>query len=528
MRGSADHRTCPDSPMARAWYLHPLLFAAFPVLFLFADNIGQHVSLEPLAAPLGLALGAGVMLGVLAAVAGRALAGGAARGALVATLAIGLFFSYGYAWTAVAEMLGMHRYLLVAWGILFLIGLTLALGLPRRLVCHTTSALNVMGLILVALNLVPIADFGLRQAGREPVESGPRVSGALEGPGRDVWYLVFDRYAGQEALKSIYGFDNSAFIEELRGRGFYVADQSTANYLKTAHSLASSLNLDYLDMEQLREAASSADDWTPLYAALQGPYAVERLLGEQGYRYVHLGLRRGATYTNSQADQVLLYSQQSEFSAVLADTTVLLSLENVLGRAAPGTLTLYRNQTLFQFARLEELARTAERKFVFAHLMLPHPPYIFNADGSPVTPEQAAATSGEERYLNQVRFANRRILDLLDILLARPANEWPIIVIQADEGPFPKRYERDELAFEWLEATDDELLQKFSILNAILLPGIGPDEAGLYPTITPVNSFRVIFNAAFGADLPLLPDRNLVFRTQRSIYEAVDTTDRVQ
>ena len=79
-----------------------------------------------------------------------------------------------------------------------------------------------------------------------------------------------------------------------------------------------------------------------------------------------------------------------------------------------------------------------------------------------------------------------------------------------------------------VEATDAELLQKFSILNAILLPGVDPAESGLYPTITPVNNFRLIFNAAFGADLPLLPDRNLVFPSQGSIYEDVDVTHRVQ
>ncbi|MDQ3691685.1 MAG: hypothetical protein M3406_16970 [Chloroflexota bacterium] len=528
MRGPADHRSSTDSLFARAWWLHPLLFAAFPVLILFADNIGQHVSVQPLAAPLGLAVGGAAVLVTLAAIFGRVLVGSASRGALLATVAIALFFGYGYAWSAVGEILRVHRYLLVTWGLLLLMGAVVAWRLRPNLVGRTTAALNVMGMILVAMNMVPIADFGLRQANRAPISSSPAVSGALDGPRRDVWYLIFDRYAGQEALGEVYGFDNSAFIDELRGRGFYVAEQSTANYLKTAHSLASSLNLDYLDMEQLRAAAAKPDDWTPLYETLQGSHAVERVLAEQGYHYVHLGLRRGATYTNSEAEQVLLFSEQSEFSAVLADTTVLLSLENVLGREAPGTLTMYRNQTLFQFDRLDELAQTAGPKFVFAHFMLPHPPYIFNADGSAVTPEQAAATSSQERYVNQIRFANDRILDLLDLLLDGPAEEWPIIVVQSDEGPFPTRYERDELAFEWLEATDEELLQKFSILNAILLPGVDPAEAGLYPTITPVNNFRLIFNAAFGADLPLLPDRNLVFPNQGSIYEQVDITDRVQ
>jgi hypothetical protein len=42
------------------------------------------------------------------------------------------------------------------------------------------------------------------------------------------------------------------------------------------------------------------------------------------------------------------------------------------------------------------------------------------------------------------------------------------------------------------------------ILNAYFLPGEG--AAGLYPSITPVNTFRLIFDVYFGADLELLED----------------------
>jgi hypothetical protein len=46
--------------------------------------------------------------------------------------------------------------------------------------------------------------------------------------------------------------------------------------------------------------------------------------------------------------------------------------------------------------------------------------------------------------------------------------------------------------------------ERFSILNAYYLPGGG--EKLLYPGITPVNTFRVIFKYYFGADIELLPD----------------------
>src|SRR6266849_1590823 len=47
--------------------------------------------------------------------------------------------------------------------------------------------------------------------------------------------------------------------------------------------------------------------------------------------------------------------------------------------------------------------------------------------------------------------------------------------------------------------------QVMHILNAYYLPGGG--SSALYDTITPANSFRVVFNYYFQAGLPLLEDK---------------------
>ena len=48
------------------------------------------------------------------------------------------------------------------------------------------------------------------------------------------------------------------------------------------------------------------------------------------------------------------------------------------------------------------------------------------------------------------------------------------------------------------------------ILNAYHLPGDGIEA--LYPNISPVNTFRVIFNEYFGFNLPLLEDQSYVLK----------------
>ena len=529
----------PDStaahavPRAAGWWLHPLLVAAFPVIFLFAANIREQLSLEPLLVPLGIVTAMALTALLGAVVLSSFLGVAPARSALIASLLLLLALTYGHAWNLVGELAGLHRVLLVAWGVLAVAGIAVVALLRPAAIARLTTAVNVVAGILIVINLIPIGDLLLRTSSIvEPATESPRAGQPASGAGRDVWYLVFDRYAGSPALRELYGFDNAPFLDELRDRGFAVADGATANYLKTAHSLVSSLNMDVLDAAALAREASTPDDWTPLYRRLQASHAVERFLHDRGYRYLHLGLRRGATYANDAADVTFLLGDTSEFSAVLADTTVLVALESILPEeVAIGTDAVYPAQTLFQLDELERIAEAPGLNFVFAHLLLPHPPYVFNADGSRVTAEQRASRTDDELYLEQLRYANARILALLDRLQAGPPDTWPIVVLAADEGPFPPRYAADEAAFAWLDATPEELLRKFSILTAVSVPGVdagGLEAAGFSDTITPLNLFRAVFNAAFDAGLPILPDRNWIFVDQRHLYDLVDVTDRVR
>jgi len=516
-----------------AWWLHPFLVAAFPVLFLFSQNIGEQLSLDPLWQPLLTVLGIAAAALLLAVALARVLGFAAARAALVVSLLLAIGLTYGHAWNLVGEALGLHRYLLLICGALIVAGSAAALLLPARVIGALTAGITALAAILIVLNLVPAAGLGMRTLGAEivpPAEAGPGTSGS-SGEGRDVWYVVLDRYAGSPSLKRIYGYDNAPFLDDLAARGFVVAEGATANYLKTAHSLASSLNMAELDGAALAAESTSGSDFTPLYRMLQRSHALERFLHEREYRYIHLGLRRGATYTNAEADSVLLLGTTTEFSAVLADTTILAALASFAPAATiPGTAELYAGQTLFQLEELERLADVPGRNFVFAHILLPHPPYFFNADGSRVTPEQAASRSPHEQYLEQLRFANARIGGLLDRLLDGPPASWPIVVLAADEGPFPATVP-DDPDVDWTAATDDELLEKFSILAAVLVPGVdraGLEAAGFSDTISAVNLLAAVLNAGFDADLPLIDDRNWIFPDQRHLYEFIDRTDRVR
>jgi len=149
-------------------------------------------------------------------------------------------------------------------------------------------------------------------------------------------------------------------------------------------------------------------------------------------------------------------------------------------------------------------------------MSIPHPPYAFDKDGTFVPKDVLDSRSRAENYINQLQYLNTELLKFIDNLISNSAMP-PIILLQADEGPAPIRYEEDENAFFWKEATQDELREKISILNAYYLPN--KDNSLLYPFISPVNSFRVIFNLYFDTEYDLLPDRSYAHKFQKNPYD---------
>jgi hypothetical protein len=501
--------------------LHPLLIAAFPVLFLFVQNAVQQVTLDPLWVPLAasLAVATGTLLLCSLLLRDRM------RGALLASLLLALFFSFGHIWNLVSLTIFADRNLLAAaWAVLAVAAVLLAVRRGRWVV-PANRFLNVVTAVVVAFNLAQVVGFAtgidrLLPAGSEAVI--PEVQDLGQRP--DIYYIILDRYANLETLDRLYDFDNRPFLRELERRGFTVAADSWANYLKTALSLVSSLSINHLDGDALKDGEPST--FGPVFSALRGHLAVPATLRSLGYEYVHIGNYWEPTATNVDANRVLRYSEGSEFRSALVSTTLLsLLTPPVEADDDPETTDfpqLARDHTLFAFDRLEEAAGRPGPTFVFAHILVPHTPYVFDVDGSMPTNEERQERGTKENYVRQLEWANQRVLRAIDELLDVPAGEEPVIVLQADEGPFPSRFANNEHAFKWLEATPDEIQQKYGILNAFHLPGVDPADLGVYDRISPVNAFRIVFNAYFGADLPLLPDTVYLTPDYDHLYDFVE------
>jgi hypothetical protein len=482
----------------RRWPLHPLLAAVYPVLALLANNISQ-VKASAALRPLILVVCAAALLWGLLLLIVR----DTRRSALLASWWLALFFAYGhlYNFLEAHTRLGRHRLLLPLWILLALAGSWVILRRVKDL-GYATLVLNGISLVLLTFPLLQLGAYAFRSnAVASNPNNLPAELASLHGPpGQtppDVYYIILDAYARDDVLKSFFGYSNTEFSSWLREKGFYLADCSQSNYAQTELSLSSSLNLAYLE-DLLGELPTDSQDRLPLVELLQHN-TVRRAFQNMGYTFV--AFETGFLFSQFEDADIYLSPGSlgglSGFEVLLVKTSGGLALVDAAaklprffeeGLNAPERKRY--EQVSYTLAQLAEIPASIQGpKFVFAHVLAPHGPLVFSSEGSlvhyPEPMDDAAYTRG---YRDEVIYLNQRMIETLDRILA-DSTVPPIIILQADHG--------HDLA-----SADDRM----AILNAYYLPGDG--KSLLYPSITPVNAFRLVFDRYFGGSFDLLKDRS--------------------
>ncbi len=512
--------------------LHPFLFAAASVLIMMARNL-DHTSLADVMPSL-----AGVLLFALLA---YLLASAIRRrfdrlSAVIASIwVLGSLFYTGM-FGRINDMLdggySMVASLPVALALMAL--LTVLAVFLRKAAGVLHSVLTGIAVVLLINPMWNAAAYewqhgaarGVYEAERAMEDISPYLgtenTGTTATPLPDIYHIVFDRYASEGVLERHYGLDNRAIGRFLEEHGFYLARSSNSNYQKTGPSLASTFYMDYLDLLGDDERVKGSN-WHPIYKMLDDHRAA-RILKSYGYDFVQFGAWWVGTYHNPVADENRPHGF-SEFEMIYLRRTILRPLFHAMPDT-PLTMRLDWDNAQCQrvAAQVEEIKALADSDrpvYVFAHFLVPHGPYNFARDGRCLSQQASARRGSEQGYLDQIAYANQIIEDIVTALLSGDGAP-PIILIQADEGPFPEREGR----VPWQESPPHELRIKTGILNAYYFPD--GDYGALRPDITPVNSYRVLFNSNFGTEFPLLPDRIFAFPNDRNLYEYHDVTDKVR
>ncbi|MCA9473305.1 MAG: LTA synthase family protein [Nitrospirales bacterium] len=402
---------------------------------------------------------------------------------------------------------------------------------------HATKFLNIASGCLLAIPLFTIfahsSEVSLSLV--DPAAAEPESSMRTEQNYEDnqsrslpnIIYIILDGYGRDDVLRESYGFDNSGFLSDLMEKGFYIARNSRANYAQTTLSLASTLNYQYLD-PVAQEWGVETRNRKPLRQLIQHNRLVN-VLKKHGYSTI--AFSSGISFTElRESDSYLVPANAlNEWeSFFLLQTPVPAFMKTALDYSL---YDIHKARLQYVFENLPKAPVTSGPRFVFAHIVAPHPPFVLGRqdsywqqantfsfrDGSEYR-YHYDVTSAEyrKRYIEQVKAINQMMRMALSQLLA-DAERPTVIVLQSDHGPGAE--------LDWEDPNNTSFKERLSILNAYHIPD--GEDIGLYPSISPVNTFRLILNHYFDESLPLLQDESY-FSTMDRPYEFLWVTDQVR
>jgi len=299
---------------------------------------------------------------------------------------------------------------------------------------------------------------------------------------------------------TLLGYDNSEFIEELENIGFYVAGCSRSNYPQTVLSMASSLNMGYL-WDVVSNKGPDDRNAEPVYTSLSNN-KVRQILENKQYKII--AFETGTHWLDWDKTDVFYEPEPGNFFQERINTFEYIFLETTaLYPLLEQDYFLWKKYEInyhrikYTLEQLEKVPDVLGPKFIYVHMLIPHPPNIFLPDGSPNLDADyyrkgvGAGITREydiEGYINNARYISAQLPNILRNIIENSENP-PIIIVQGDHG-----YNYPDI--------------RFDILNAYYLPNTNGRDL-LYPTISPVNTFRLILSTYFGENYELLPDKGI-------------------
>lgn len=345
----------------------------------------------------------------------------------------------------------------------------------------------------------------------------------------DIYHIVLDAYGRADVLRRKYDLDNEPFLSELRARGFSVAEASTANYPRTWHSFASMFNLTYLQRFHAEYGVSGFRGYR-VNERLKHPRLLELL---EAWGYDTYGFHTGFPASDLMAVKHRMGTEPSEaarFAEAVLSTTPLFDARRLFGAPENAEVREHRGRIHATLRGLTDLAAKPSPKFVLAHVLIPHQPFVIDAEGrarrfegtmtegllTPPPGRPRATAAYRAGYAAQVQGTNRLVLRALDRLLER-MDEGAIVILQGDHGPGSR--------MNWNAPRRSDLEERYPVLNAIRFPGGRP--AAFTDDVSLVSTYRIILNEYLGGTYEPLPAECYFPMPESHAHRFVRVTDRV-
>jgi len=357
-----------------------------------------------------------------------------------------------------------------------------------RVISLVILALTVVSVIRVVPHEVTKYNLRKQPAAQISVNAQP-VSETLP----DIYYLVFDELAGFESMREYFHNQKAdEFKTFLKDREFHVFEESRSSDIWSIHQIATRLN--YFDYEYNKR---HEERW--LYSITNNKAFA--LVESKGYTTVVLeqlswffptmpAFRADHVYDITMFETVAHHILYDDFLMMVADKTMFYPLNHEKDHIE----TKYKAVRQFNDFAIERVANLEDirsPRFVYMHLLMPHWPYLYDADGNPVHHDNYREFDYYEGYYEYtIKAIENMVIGLMEN--ADPENP-PVIVLQSDHG----------VRVNYLDPGNVDYPEEFGrdIFFAMYTPGM--DASQLPTNIDPINTLPIVFNHYLGENIPL-------------------------
>ena len=486
--------------------IHTFLFSLFPIMFFFQGNL-HEIPFGDVIFPLFLSISITFLSWVIL----RKFIG-SQRSGLIISLIIMSFINLGNIRFFISDnpteslQSSVEGQILVS--ILLLVNVIgIIYFLKKHKLDAKTSIANVISMTMIGVLIFSITSFSITTADDNSLANlsdiPVQISDVENKP--NIYFIILDEYAGFIQLKNDFNFDNSNFSIELEKRDFFVGTESFSNYPNTSLSVPSIMNMIYFDFIPDKLGKDSKN--IRVVEKMINENNVMKILQSNGYKITTLDGVVGRISNTYLAD-ITLCSSIFDINPDIRKNFALVYVP-IVGLQDLVFNEVIRNKLECSFSALIDFNEDPKNPdFVVAHLRFPHSPYIYDSFGNSVSINDRG---DKNAYLEQLKFANKKTLEMIDSIQERSSEN--IIIVISDHGYRPY--------INWENPTIDDYIRGFNILDAYYLPGEEKHEK-----IAPVNIFRTIFNLYLEMDYEILDDRQIWY-SEEWVFDHDDVTDLI-
>ena len=484
--------------------IHTFLFSLFPIMFFFQGNL-HEIPFGDVIFPLFLSISITFLSWVIL----RKFIG-SQRSGLIISLIIMSFINLGNIRFFISDnpteslQSSVEGQILVS--ILLLVNVIgIIYFLKKHRLDAKTSIANVVSMTMIGVLIFSITSFSITTADDNSLANlsdiPVQISDVENKP--NIYFIILDEYAGSIQLKNDFNFDNSNFSIELEKRDFFVDNESFSNYPNTSLSVPSIINMIYFDFIPDKLGKDSKN--IRVVEKMINENNVMKILQANGYKITTLDGVVGRIPNTYLAD-ITLCSSIFDINPDIRKNFALVYVP-IVGLQELVFSEVIRSKLECSFSALIDFNEDPKNPdFVVAHLRFPHSPYIYDSFGNSISINDRG---DKNAYLEQLKFANKKTLEIIDSIQERSSEN--IIIVISDHGYRPY--------INWENPTIDDYIRGFNILAAYYLPGEEKHEK-----IAPVNIFRTIFNSYLETNYEILDDRQIWY-SEEWVFDHDDVTD---